>query len=73
MKLLLQIVGGLSILGGLAMFGMTIATTSYLPGIDPNTPRLIAVAWLLAGAVGSVIPFGLAEVIGRLEDLEARR
>ncbi len=73
MKLLLQIVGVLSILGGLAMFGTTISTTAYLPTANPNAYRFIAAGWLLAGLIGAVIPFGLAEVLGRLERLETRR
>lgn len=73
MKIPLLIVGGLSVISGLVMFTITIGTQSYVPGVDPNAYRYIAAAWLFAGIVGAVIPFGLAEVLGRLEGLENSR
>jgi hypothetical protein len=73
MKLLLQIIGWASVIGGLVMFILTIQNNAYVPGVAPNTYRLIAVGWLIGGVFGAAIPLGLAEVIGRLERLEERR
>lgn len=63
----LQLVGLLSIVGGLAL-----AFIQYLNTPVSNSPEWFFVAvYALSGLLGSVIPFGLAEVLRRAEDIQS--
>lgn len=73
MKMSLIVLGGLSVLGGLVMSGYTLANMPYELGDVNVTYGIIALAYLLGGVAGGIIPWGIADVIGRLEQLEAKR
>ncbi len=72
MKTLLIGLGCLSVVAGLGMFGYTLASVPY--GVEGayTSYGIIATLYLIGGFAGGIIPWGIAEVIGRLEQLERK-
>lgn len=54
---------------------MSMTTLSNIPAGAENYSGygVVAVAYLIGGIAGGIIPWGIAEVIGKLEKLEASR
>jgi hypothetical protein len=53
------------------MFGVTLQTGSLSIGVEPATYRLIAFSWLFGGLVAFAVFGGMAEILERLQRLEA--